>query len=263
MIVTVLGCGTSSGVPLIGCACPVCVSSNPKNHRTRASVWIQAQSPEGAPISILIDASADFRAQALREKIPRIDAVLFTHPHSDHISGIDDLRAYNFIQKTSIPVYGHRWTRDELFLRYSYIFKPAPVEGGGIPQLDFQEINAANYFDFKGLRVQPLSVAHGSKETLGYRLGSFAYVTDCHSIPEETRARMRGLKVLVLDCVRIDPHATHFHFDAAMEAIQDLKPERAYLTHLGHDFEYAEWSAKLPKGTELAYDGLRIQPIPL
>lgn len=242
-------------MPLIGCGCAVCTSKDPKNQRTRASVWFET---DGA--SFLIDTSTDFRAQALRERISRIDAVLFSHPHSDHISGIDDLRAFNFLQNQSIPVYGHSWTETELKQRYAYIFSPTPSEGGGIPRLDFHRIDAKSHpVNIAGIPIGLLSVAHGRQETLGFRINDVAYVTDCHYIPAETRERMRGLEVLILDCVRIAPHPTHLNVDGALEVVRDLKPKRTFLTHLGHEFDYSDWNRKLPDGIELAYDGLRIE----
>lgn len=250
--VTILGCGTSTGVPLIHCKCSVCRSKNPKNQRLRASAWIQTQ---GA--SLLIDTSIDFRQQALRAKIPKIDAVLLTHPHADHIGGIDEIRAFNYVQKQSMPVYGNTWTHKDLVTRFPYIFDSGPVEGGGIPQLQFHEIDE-QAFPVKGVQVQPIRVKHGSKDCLGFRVGSFAYITDCSEIPETSTQYLEGLSVFVLDCVRLQRHRTHFNLDQALEAIFRLKPRKTYLTHLGHDFEYSKWSKKLPRGVALAYDGLKI-----
>jgi phosphoribosyl 1,2-cyclic phosphate phosphodiesterase len=256
MILTILGCGTSSGVPLITCKCAICRSRNPKNKRTRASVWFQARGK-----SLLIDTSPDFRAQALREKIGRIDAVLYTHPHADHIHGIDDLRAYNFIQKATIPIYCHAWTFDEIPKKFAYIFKGS-YEGGGIPMLDLRKIDEnALSLDIQGVTVVPIPVDHGSQKTVGYRIDSVAYVTDTSYIPPTSLERLRGLSTLILDCVQEGPHRTHLNLAGALSVVEELKPRRTFLTHLGHEFDYNHWMKKgrLPKGVSLAYDGLKIR----
>ena len=186
---TILGSGTSTGVPLIQCKCLTCRSKNPRNQRLRASVWIQTRGK-----SFLVDTSPDLRAQALRARIPRIDAVLYTHPHADHISGIDELRSFNFIQKEEIPVYGNSWTWEDLNLRYQYIFKPSRVEGGGIPRLKFHLIpSELEEIQILGVPVLPLPVLHGSQTTLGFRIDSVAYLTDCSYIPTQVLDRLQGL----------------------------------------------------------------------
>jgi len=257
---TLLGCGTSTGVPLIHCSCRVCRSRHPRNQRLRASAWLQSRGK-----SVLIDTSTDLRQQALRARIPRVDAVLYTHPHADHIHGIDELRSFNFVQKQTIPVYGNEWTRSELEQKFSYIFKPARViEGGGIPLLELRPIDSAtSRVDVEGVPVTPISLQHGSRECLGYRVDDLAYVTDCSLIPAHSLERLRDLDVLVLDCLRIAPHGTHFNLEQALQTIETLRPARTFLTHLGHDFDYRTWSGprsrKLPKGVSLAYDGLKIR----
>jgi phosphoribosyl 1,2-cyclic phosphate phosphodiesterase len=257
MKLTILGSGTSTGVPVLLCKCPVCRSRNPRNQRLRASAWLQIQGK-----SLLIDTSTDFRQQALRAKIPRIDAVLYTHPHSDHVQGIDELRCYNFVQKSRIPVYGNLWTQNELCSRFPYIFEPKIPEGGGIPELTFHLIQAAApFFRIPGLneKIIPLTLAHGSQECVGYRISSLAYVTDCSSIPDSTLERMSGLSILVLDCLRITAHKTHFNLDQALDLVAKLKPKKTFLTHLGHDMDYTKWMKRLPKGVAFAYDGLSIK----
>jgi phosphoribosyl 1,2-cyclic phosphate phosphodiesterase len=210
--------------------------------------------------SILIDTSPDLRQQALREKIPRVDAVLFTHPHADHVHGIDELRSYNFIQQASIPVFGNSWTCEELKTKFSYIFRPMVVEGGGIPQLQLNQIDAnAPFIDVLGEKIVPLSLSHGSKECVGYRINSVAYITDCSFIPPATLDRIRNLKVLVLDCLRLAQHRTHFNLEQALDTVSQVKPKKTYLTHLGHEFDYVKGSKKLPKGVSFAYDGLNIK----
>jgi len=254
MKLTILGCGTSTGVPLIHCHCPVCRSRDPKNKRLRASAWLEIGSK-----SFLIDTSTDFRAQALRTPIPRIDAVFYTHPHADHVHGIDDLRSFNFIQKESIPLYGNAWTCRELRQKFKYIFSPRPVEGGGVPELSLHMISTQNEsFEVCGIKVIPISLSHGSKETVGYRFESLAYLTDCSDIAPSALKKLQGLKVLILDCLRLEPHNTHLNLEQALEVVAELSPKKTYLTHLGHDFDYRKTSKKLPKGVALAYDGLKI-----
>jgi phosphoribosyl 1,2-cyclic phosphate phosphodiesterase len=252
---TLLGCGTSTGVPLLFCRCKVCRSENPKNHRLRTSAWLQV----GAK-GILIDASTDLRQQALRARIPRLDAILFTHPHADHVSGIDEIRSFNYAQKQRIPAFGNAWTCRELRVRFPYIFAPnGKNEGGGIPLIDLHEFKAeAKAIEVAGLSVTPVALGHGSEECIGYRFGSLGYVTDCSTISNSSLDRLRNLHTLVLDCLRIAPHGTHLHLERALEIVRNLRPKRTVLTHLGHDFEYREWSRKLPKGVGLAYDGLEL-----
>jgi phosphoribosyl 1,2-cyclic phosphate phosphodiesterase len=255
MILTLLGTGTSTGVPLIGCDCKVCRSRNPKNHRLRAAAWLQTEDK-----SILIDTSTDLRTQALRAKIKGVDGVLYTHPHADHLHGIDELRSYNYLQRETIPVFGNEWTTGELTSRFPYIFHSGPIEGGGKPQISLKTIDAAQEsLDILGVRVIPISLPHGKRECVGYRFGDVAYVTDCSYIPNHSLERLRDLEVLVLDCVRIQPHPTHLNLERALEVVENVRPRKTYLTHLGHDFDYASWTRKLPKGVALAYDGLKIR----
>jgi phosphoribosyl 1,2-cyclic phosphate phosphodiesterase len=255
MRLTLLGCGTSTGVPLIQCKCPVCRSKNPKNKRLRSSAWLQINNK-----SILIDTSPDFRAQALKAKIARVDAVLYTHPHADHTHGIDELRSYNYLQKSKIPVFGNEWTCGELKEKFSYIFRPMRVEGGGIPLLEAHGFSTSEPFiDVVGEKITPISLQHGSKECVGYRIASMAYVVDCSYIPPSSIERLKGLSHLVLDCLRLEPHPTHFNLDQALQTIEELKPKKTILTHLGHDFDYSKWLKKLPKNVFLAYDGLIIR----
>jgi phosphoribosyl 1,2-cyclic phosphate phosphodiesterase len=256
MLLTILGSGTSSGVPLIGCDCAVCRSRDPKNKRLRASAWLQSEGK-----SILIDSSVDFRQQALRAKIGHLDAVVYTHPHADHVYGIDDLRAFNFLQKRAIPIYGNQWTISALKKNFSYIFhRETPYEGGAIAKLDPQEFSTQSpEIDVCGVSMIPISLPHGKQETVGYRIKSLAYVTDCHFVPAAARDRLRELDVLVLDCVRLRPHGTHLNLEGALEVVSELRPKKTFLTHLGHDFEHSKWNKKLPKGVALAYDGQKIR----
>jgi phosphoribosyl 1,2-cyclic phosphate phosphodiesterase len=259
---TILGCGTSTGVPLLFCDCKVCRSRNPKNYRLRASVWLQAGGK-----SILIDTSTDLRQQALRHRIPRVDAILYTHPHADHVSGIDEMRAFNYIQKERVPAYGNAWTCEELRSRFPYIFAPADkIEGGGIPLLDLRLFDGnSSKIEVAGLEIIPVPLAHGSQECIGYRYGSLAYVTDCSSIPEASLKRLEDLDTLVLDCLRIAPHGTHFNLEQSLAIVERLKAKRTVFTHLGHDFDYDAWCGtkrkrgKLPANVTLAYDGMKLR----
>ena len=254
MKVTILGSGTSTGIPVIGCRCKVCRSRNPKNKRLRASAWFQAGGK-----SILIDTSVDFRQQALTHKIPRVDAVLYTHPHADHIHGIDELRCYNFLQEGNIPVYGNEWSCRDLQHKFPYVFAGEKPEGGGIPRLTLNRIEGQTPFEAAGIPVTPLPHAHGSQEALGYRIHSVAYVTDCSYIPAESLDRMRGLSVLILDCVRLKPHRTHFNLDQALETVNQVRPRRTYLTHLGHDFDHSAWARKVTQGSFVGVRRLKVQ----
>lgn len=207
----------------------------------------------------MIDTSTDLRQQAIRFGVDRIDAIFFTHPHADHVAGIDEVRSFNMKQGDSIPAYANQWTESELKKRFSYIFSPGKVEGGGIPQITLTRIlKTTKSIKFNGVEVIPVRVKHGSKWVLGYRFDSIAYVTDCSYIPSESLSLLRELDVLVLDCLRLAPHRTHLNLEKALEVINVLTPRRTILTHLGHDFDYQTWKRKLPKNVELAFDGMVI-----
>lgn len=256
MKLTVLGCGTSTGVPVIGCRCAVCTSGTPRNSRLRCSVFISA----GSHSNVLIDASPDLRQQALRAEITRVDAVLFTHAHSDHILGTDDLRAFNFAAHSRIPCYGTAATLQRVAEMFSYIFNPDPsYEGGLLAQLDQKPISEKENFDAAGLAFQAFPLGHGKATVLGFRCGEFAYATDCNLIPAESRQLLRGVRYLILDGLRYEPHRTHFTIPQAIEAAQMIGAEKTYLTHTTHTIDYDEVSTKLPPGIFLAYDGLELE----
>jgi phosphoribosyl 1,2-cyclic phosphate phosphodiesterase len=247
MKVTILGSGTSTGVPMVGCSCRGCSSDDPRDKRTRASLLIQYNGR-----NILIDASTDLRFQALREGIERVDAVLFTHTHADHVNGIDDLRGFHFLHKEIIPCFGTRTTLNTLLAGFRYIFHEH--DGSGYtPLLEPNEICAP--LELFGLTVIPIPLEHGRTTALGYRIGNFAYLTDCSGIPEMSLAMLDELDVLVVDGLRWKSHPFHFNIEAAIAATRPLKPVRTILTHLSHDVLYAE-GVTLPVGYEFACDGM-------
>lgn len=250
--VIVLGCGTSTGVPSIGCRCTVCTSGHPRNRRLRASIWLGW---EGR--GILVDTTTDLRQQALERQIPRVDAVLYTHPHADHIHGIDELRIYNSLQGGVISCFGSRQTVSRLRQSFRYIFEEDGSEMFR-PKLTVQVIQGP--FRLFDQEVVPLPADHGpGGKVLGFRFGPFAYLTDCVQIPEETLARMEGLTVLILDALRQAPHPSHLTLEEASRVALRLGAARTYLTHLSHDVDYEAANAFLPEGVELAYDGLEFE----
>jgi phosphoribosyl 1,2-cyclic phosphate phosphodiesterase len=251
--VTFLGTGTSQGVPVIACECPVCQSTDPRDTRLRPSIYVDV--PGHA--SLLVDTTPDFRQQALRYGIRRLDAVLFTHAHADHILGFDELRTFNARQGGPIPCYANGFCLDILKRTFYYVFDGVPRLGGGVPQVDVHEIGSEP-FTVAGIRVMPVPLWHGRMPILGYRFGNFAYLTDCNRIPDESWERVAGVDTLVIDGLRDEPHTTHFTVAEAIDAIARIAPRRAYLTHMTHDLGYAATNARLPPGVELAYDGLRL-----
>lgn len=244
------GTGTSVGVPMVGCRCRVCLSDNPRNHRARASVLIR----DGRS-SVLIDTTPEFRVQALRFGLDRLDAVLFTHTHADHIFGFDDLRALNMVHGRSVPVYGTPDTLDELRRIFSYAFRPVQP-GGSKPEVELFAVHGT--FEVAGLTFTPIPVWHGRLPVTGYRVGDVAYVTDVSRIPDESRGLLQNLDVLVLGALRYRPHPTHMTIDEALAVVEDLRPRRAYFTHISHEVEHEETNKLLPPHVRLAYDGLEV-----
>lgn len=249
--ITILGSGTSTGVPIIGCECDVCNSTDSRNQRSRSSILISLEAG-----NILIDTSTDLRYQALKNGLKRVDAVLFTHAHADHVHGIDELRSFNFIQKRAIPCFGNATTLDRIKTMFSYIFKDHNL-GGGVPSLIMNEVSEA--FSLLDEEIVPIEVMHGDLPILAYRIANIAYVTDCSEIPPESMKKLKGLDLLILGALRYKPHSTHFSIDEALDVINILKPKRSLLTHMGHDLDYERTSAALPESVGLAYDGMTLE----
>ena len=247
LTITVLGSGTSTGIPVVGCRCAVCRSSHPLNHRTRCSALLRF-----GRYNILIDTSTDLRQQALRENIRNIDAVLYTHGHADHMHGIDDLRGFNLSSRRAIPLYGSPATLEKIRNSFSYIFDRSEPTGY-IPHLELHPRTGP--FPLFGQEIVPIPLAHGSMEAYGYRCGPLAYLTDCNAIPEESLALLGGLELLILDGLRFKPHRTHFNIPEAVSAARRIGARQTLLTHLSHEVDHPRDDPQLPEGINLAYDG--------
>lgn len=253
--IIMLGSGTSNGVPVIACDCPVCTSAHPRNRRMRPSLALHWRHEE-LERTVLVDVGPEFRLQALAAGLRRLDAVLFTHSHADHIFGLDDVRAFNFLQGESIPCYGSKATLATIRRSFAYVFEETQ-EGGGKPSLELLPVSKP--FELLGRRVVPVPVLHGALEVYGYRLGGFAYVTDCSVIPESSFELLAGVEVLILDALRYDPHPTHFTVDQALAAARRIGARRTVFTHMNHDIDYEHPQVALPPGVEFGYDGLRLE----
>jgi phosphoribosyl 1,2-cyclic phosphate phosphodiesterase len=249
--ITVLGSGTSSGLPIIGCPCAVCQSDNPKNKRLRSSCLFEVDGK-----NIIIDTGTDFRQQALIHNIPYVDAVLYTHDHADHVHGIDDLRPYNVWQKGPIPAFGHPSVIDRLVKKFKYIFAPMEDYPSMVPQLTPMPVEGK--FEAAGIPVQMIPCRHGTQMTYNYRIGNAAWLTDTNGIPPESMELLKGLEVLFVDGLRLKPHPTHFHLEETLKAAQAVGAKKTYLIHLTHDYDHDLFNKSLPANVELAYDGLTI-----
>lgn len=253
MKLTFLGTGTSTGVPSIACDCETCLSVDPRDKRLRVSILIEHENKR-----ILVDTSIDFRQQALRANIRHLDAVLITHCHVDHVFGLDDIRPLNF-RYGATGVYANDVAWKDLRRIFQYIFNPTHI-GGGLPQLIPHTVQPNAPFSIgPGLEITPVEVIHGKLSVIAYRFNDFAYATDLKVIPSESMDKLRDLEVLVLDCVRIKPHSTHLCLDEALAVIEDLKPKRAFLTHLNHDILHERDSRLLPDNVQFAWDELVVE----
>lgn len=270
MKITFLGTGTSQGVPIIGCKCRVCASLNPKDKRLRTSIMIETATPalkresmahsplQGAEVKrFIIDTGPDFRHQMLREKVDSINAVIYTHDHRDHVAGLDDIRAFNFIQKKRIDLYATEAVQQGIKEQFGYIFKEKQYPG--IPEIDLHTIENKP-FTIEGIQFTPILVKHMGLPVFGFRIGNFSYITDANFISEEEKKKIIGSEVLVLNALRMEPHPSHFTFDEAIKLGQELKCKTTYLIHMSHQLGlHAEMEEKLPENIKLSYDGLHLE----
>jgi phosphoribosyl 1,2-cyclic phosphate phosphodiesterase len=252
MRVTFLGSGTSTGVPVVGCHCRVCLSDDPRNQRLRQSVAVEAGGKH-----FLIDTTPDLRLQLLRHPIPRLDFLLYTHSHSDHIMGLDDIRPFNFRQRETIHAFASAPTAKAIRRAFSYIWDTRSQIGGGKPQLELHAIDGP--FTHDGIEIVPIPVSHGDWTILGFRIGPFAYITDTNGVPPASMKLLEGIDTLALDGLRPGPaHPTHFTIGEAVACAQQIGARATYLIHLTHEVDHAEIDATLPEGVRLAWDGLEL-----
>ncbi len=251
MKVTFLGTGTSQGIPVIGCKCEVCTSLDYRDNRLRSSILVEFDG-----INIVVDTGPDFRQQMLRERIDRLDAVFFTHAHKDHVAGLDDIRSYNFLQKKDMPIYASKQVIGRLEQEFSYIFEENKYPG--VPRVKTFEIENA-LFEIQGKQIIPIEVMHYKLPVFGYRFGDFTYITDANSISEEEKEKVKGSKVIVLNALQREHHISHFNLEEALSLMDELNPEKGYLTHIGHYMgTHKETSELLPSNIEIAWDGLQV-----
>ncbi|MEO8710860.1 MAG: MBL fold metallo-hydrolase [Parafilimonas sp.] len=249
--ITFLGTGTSTGIPMIGCTCAVCTSINKKDKRLRTSILV-----ESATTTIVVDTTPDFRYQMLRIHNTKLDAVLFTHPHKDHIAGLDDIRAYNFFQQKPMDVYANSLTAEALKREFAYVF--ADKKYPGIPQINLHTIDETA-FDIGDIHVLPFTVWHHKMPVFGFRFGKFTYITDANKIEEQVKEKIKGSDVIVLNALRNEHHISHFTLKEAIELVQELKIPNAYFTHISHQLgKHDDVEKNLPQGIHLGYDGLTL-----
>jgi phosphoribosyl 1,2-cyclic phosphate phosphodiesterase len=250
--VTFLGTGTSQGIPLIGCQCPVCQSLDYRNKRLRTSILVQ----EG-PMHLVVDAGPDFRQQMLRHRVSGLDALLITHEHKDHLAGLDDVRAFNYLQDKPMPVYSLQRVLDHIKVEFAYAFSEKKYPG--VPQIHLHPIGEAP-FEVEGLRIQPIQVMHARLPVLGFRMGNFSYITDCNFMDEAAKSAIRGSSVLVLNALQNEPHISHYTLEEAVQVAQELEVPRVFFIHMSHKLGlHGDVEKQLPEGIRLAYDGLEIE----
>ncbi len=252
MKVKILGTGTSQGVPVIACNCKVCQSTDPNDTRLRTAAFIEVND-----VNIVIDAGPDFRQQMLRENITDIDAILITHEHRDHIAGLDDVRAYNFMNKKAVDIYADCRVQKAIKSDFAYSF--ADKKYPGVPQINLQELTTEP-FEIKGVKIIPIQVYHYKLPVFGFRIGDFSYITDANYISELEKEKLHGTKYLVINSLRKQKHISHYSLSESLELIKELSPRRAYLTHISHQMGlHHDVNEELPQGISLAYDGLRLE----
>ncbi len=247
---TVLGSGTSMGVPTLGCHCAVCESTDPHDQRTRPSVLLSY-----GERNVVIDTTPDFRYQAIRARIDHLNAVIYTHGHADHVMGLDDIRPFNLKLKGAVPIYAAAETLATLRRQFSYIFEAE--SGSWVPLVDLHEIDGP--FNLFGTNFVPIPAIHGSQAVLGFRFGKAAYLTDFSSVPDSSKALLRGLDDFILDALRYVPHPAHSNVEQSLALVEELRPKRAWFTHICHDLGHEQANARLPENVRLAYDGLRFE----
>ena len=250
--IVVLGSGTSVGIPMIGCHCKTCSSGDPRDKRLRPSVLIKLDDHR-----ILIDTAPDFRLQALRAAIERIDAVFYTHSHADHILGLDDLRPFNFMQKSEIPIFGSPETLEAIESTFRYVFNGVMTQSSK-PKLTPHSFEDGDRIPLFGVDFETIKLCHGKGTAYGFKFGDCAYLTDHSTIPEESMRRLENLDVLFVDALRYNPHPTHQTVEQSIRTVEQLKPKRAFFTHISHDLLHASVQSRLPRNVQLAYDGLEI-----
>jgi phosphoribosyl 1,2-cyclic phosphate phosphodiesterase len=248
--ITFLGTGTSHGVPMIGCDCAICQSTDPRDQRSRTALYLEMD--DG--LKVLVDAGPDLRTQALRFNVRRVDAVLLTHAHADHVMGLDEMRRFNALSGGAIPIFGQASSLADVRRMFSYVFEDDAPKGGGIPALTLNPL--AGPFCLGRAEIVPVPVPHGPWTVLGFRIGRFAYLTDCNKVPDDAAAALAGVEDLVIDALRHRPHPTHFTVAQAVAAARRIGAERTWLTHMCHDLGHAKTCADLPAGVTLAHDGL-------
>jgi phosphoribosyl 1,2-cyclic phosphate phosphodiesterase len=250
--ITFLGTGTSSGVPMIACECAVCTSTDKKDKRLRSSILVESHNTK-----FVIDTTPDFRYQMLRENVKTLDAVLFTHPHKDHIAGLDDVRAYNYIQQQPMQIYANQMTIDALMREFAYAF--ADKKYPGVPNLELNTITLEP-FSIGDINITPIEVWHMKMPVLGFRFGDFTYITDANRIEESEKEKIRGSRILVVNALRKEKHISHYNLEEAIELVQELKVPTAYFTHISHQLgKHQEIEKRLPNGIHLGYDGLVVE----